>query len=154
MTKLILGFSGVGKSTICNSDTTLNCSDSDSSKFGWVSENGRLVRNPNFAEEYVTYLKKQLLDDGIDIVFASTHPEVIKELQRQNIDHLIVTPSRSAKGEYIKRWKSRGSDEEFVKRMSENFEKFVEDVFNSGSNILVLQGKQTMEDALRILGES
>lgn len=151
MAKLILGFSGVGKSTVCNSNIDSKCSDSDSSKFSWVIENGERIRNPKFVEEYVNHLKKELLNN--DIVFASTHPQIIKELQQQGIEHLIVTPFHSAKDEYIKRWSNRGSDEKFIELMSTNFHKFVDDVLNSGSNILVLRDKQTMRDALRLLNK-
>lgn len=151
MVKLILGFSGVGKSTIYNSDIGLKCSDSDSSEFSWVVKNGERVRNPRFVEEYVHHLEKQLLVN--DIVFGSTHPQIIKELQKRNIEHIIVTPTHSAKKEYVKRWENRGSDEKFIDLMTLNFTNFVDDILNSESNILILKDYQTMEDALKILGK-
>lgn len=149
---LILGFSGIGKTTATKQlkKQGLKVSDSDSSKFSWLTTSNKVVRNPNFIKDYTQHLQKQLMNN--DYVFASTHPEIIKEIQRLKLNHIIITPYYSAKQEYEKRWINRGSSVEFVQSMTTNFDKFVKDILESGSNILILQDKQYLSDVLDLLG--
>ena len=127
--------------------------DSDSSQFSWITrkiteeelnalqerwesvprmlpfprykyENDtRIVRNPNFIPEYIAHIKE--CREKYDIVFVSSHLEVRKALEDNNIPFATIYPiynSDSVKNEWIGRMFSRGSSIEFIKDQADHWD--------------------------------
>lgn len=122
MSKVVAGFPGTGKSYLTRNGEYNTC-DSDSSKFSWIVKDGVKVRNPLFVLEYIQHIKDMLKVH--DIVFVSTHKEVLDALEANRLHHVIVYPDVSLKSEYMERYRRRGNDETFLELMEKNFENFV-----------------------------
>lgn len=105
--------------------------DSDSSEFSWIKdENGNNTkeRNPEFPNNYIQHIKDNL--DKQDIIFVSSHEVVRKALEENNIEYHIFYPDKSMKEEWIKRFKERGNDENFINFISNNWDNFIDDIEN------------------------
>lgn len=124
LTTVIAGFPGVGKSFLFNNDKNLIISDSDSSLFSWIVENGEKKRNPNFPDNYIEHIEARM--DIMDYIFVSTHDVVRKALQDNNIQYTLVYPDRSLKNEYLERYKNRGNDGNFIKLFENKWDEFIE----------------------------
>lgn len=128
MVSVILGFPGVGKTTFTKTfgDTDPTVYDSDSSHF---------PKN-NFPKNYVDYIEEliarskeeQELDPRTTFIFCSTHYEVRLELDRRNISYFVVYPDISCKEEYLQRYRDRGSSENFIELLSDNWEQWITDL--------------------------
>lgn len=135
-TRVIAGFPGVGKSFFrasTGSDKTLRISDSDSSQFHWINENGERKENPNFINDYLEHIKSLLMK--VDIIFVSTHEKVLLALQENGIDFTIVYPDRSLKEEYIRRYRRRKSPDSFINLLENKFDEWVDVIEEKYYNI-------------------
>lgn len=108
--------------------------DSDSSLYSWTDveepDGGySMVRNPSFPWNYINNAQ-ELLADGWNIIFLSTHREVLEELERRGLDYVVVYPCRELRKVWLKRaleCKYNGFDPEMV--FSEDiFDKFINDI--------------------------
>jgi len=109
----VSAFPGVGKTTyhINNPNTTL---DSDSSGFSWiVNEGGEKVRNSEFPQNYINHIKENI--GKYKYIFVSSHKEVRDALLDDCIFFYLVYPGSDRKEEFIKRYRDRGNDENFIK---------------------------------------
>ena len=123
---IIAGFPGVGKSHF-KGETHLKASDSDSSQFSWViNEAGEKVRNPDFPKSYLDHIEEAVKTH--DVVFVSTHPQVLKGLVERKLFHTIVYPDRTLKETYLCRYALRGSPSEFVSLMDSKWDEFITDI--------------------------
>ena len=103
--------------------------DSDSSQFSWVKdENGNNtdVRNPEFPRNYIQHIKDNL--ETKDVIFVSSHDNVRKALEENNIDYYLVYPDKSLLNEWIYRMKNRGNNEKFISFITSNWNKFIDDI--------------------------
>lgn len=126
-TKIISAFPGTGKSFYHSKhkDTTL---DSDSSNFSWkILENGDRVRNPEFPKNYVRHIKENI--GKYEFIFVSSHKEVRDALLDECIFFYLVYPDESRKDEFIERYKMRGSSDEFVKLVYDNWDDWMREVW-------------------------
>lgn len=128
--RVICAFPGLGKSTFTkkyNGENGLVILDSDSSDFSWVWNLNHTrksnVRNLDFPNNYIRHIKDNL--DSADIIFVSTHKEVVDALLKTDIEFEIVLPSGNRKEELLKLCKNRGSDNEFINKMDENWDKWL-----------------------------
>ena len=127
-TKIISAFPGSGK-TFFHKKNTKNVLDSDSSNFSWVKDengNNTKIRNPNFPENYVKYIKENV--GKYDYILVSSHKEVRDELVRHNMFFYLVYPSENRKSEFLQLYKNRGNDENFIKIVENNWEKWIQDI--------------------------
>lgn len=92
--------------------------DSDSSKFSWVDGEEK-KRNPDFPKNYIEHILKNI--DTADIILVSTHDEVRKELEDNDIKYTLVYPDISLKDEYVERYKERGNDTSFINFIESNW---------------------------------
>ena len=102
--------------------------DSDSSNFSWIydeSSNKTDLRNPDFPDNYIQYIKKHL--DKEDIIFVSSHESVREALHKNKIPFAIAVPSSDMKEEWLKRMKERGNDETFIQLQDEHWDEWVND---------------------------
>lgn len=131
-TRVICGFPGVGK-TYCfnNNKSDLLIIDSDSSLFSWEYDkdgNKTDVRNKDFPQNYINHIKNNI--GKVDIIFVSTHNEVIKALNDNKIKHTIVYPNlmTTYKYHWINKYIERGSDKAFINLMVDKFYTFILDI--------------------------
>lgn len=104
--------------------------DSDSSKFSWIYKDGIKTnqRNPNFIEDYVNHIKKNI--GKVDIIFVSSHKEVRQALRDSNIKYFMIYPMLDMKEIIINRMIQRGNDEKFIEFQKEHFEEFIKEIIN------------------------
>lgn len=125
-TIIISAFPGVGKTHYHKlyPDTTL---DSDSSDFSWIYVDGLKVRNPNFIEDYMNHIKSNI--GKYEIIFVSSHKEVRQALIDNCLFFVALLPALSNKEFFLKRYKDRGSDENFIKLISDNWFEWISDFY-------------------------
>lgn len=130
-TKVYAGFPGVGKSNFFkNNQAMLKISDSDSSLFSWVYNEDKVrTRNPEFPANYIAHIKS-LISKDYDVVFVSTHSEVIEALIESGIQFEVVYPNRDLKEEYLRRYRERGSDEAFINLLDSKWDMFIDSLEN------------------------
>lgn len=132
MTIIIAGFPGVGKThaTQVLREKGFTVSDSDSSLFSWVEVDGEKERNPNFVKDYLAHIEEKT-NEGYDIIFVSTHEQILHELRQQKDlrgKFYIVVPSKQLRDTYVLRYMKRGSDTDFIELMMKNFNTFVDSI--------------------------
>jgi hypothetical protein len=105
--------------------------DSDSSLFSWIydSEGNKTdVRNPEFPNNYIKYIKEHLASE--DIIFVSSHKMVRDALAEADIPYATVFPKDTL--ENMKEWKSRfidrGNTQSFVAFQMEHWSEFLTDM--------------------------
>jgi hypothetical protein len=137
-TFVISAFPGCGKS-YCDKkyQDRFSILDSDSSEFSWIKDNegkNTKERNPDFPNNYIDHIKSNL--GKVDIIFVSSHEIVRKALKDNNINVIIVYPDKDMKEEWIRRFIQRGNDEKFIKFISDNWVKFIDDIENEDYGFL------------------
>lgn len=132
-TKIISAFPGCGK-TYCfknKQDCFKRILDSDSSHFSWIKDengNNTKVRNPEFPDNYIKYIKDNI--GKAEIIFVSSHEIVRKALEENNIEYTLIYPSIEQKEEWIRRFKNRNDNKQFIDFISNNWEKFINEMDN------------------------
>ena len=126
-TKIISAFPGCGK-TYFSENTKLKVLDSDSSRFSWVhfTSSKTKIRNPNFPTNYINHIKQNI--GCVDIILVSSHSVVRNALIENNIDFTLIYPDQNIKEEYLDRFKKRGSDEQFINMLDNNWYSFLLDM--------------------------
>lgn len=141
---IISGYPGVGKTTFKNRYgeilktrriSNFKISDSDSSHFSWTTDaDGNKIRNPEFPGNYIQHIKD--LMNEYQIILVSTHKQVRDAMDEAGIDYYIVYPGKDfPKKEYMKRFRERGSSEDFIKVQDENWDKWIDDLNNDQVHI-------------------
>lgn len=137
-TFVISAFPACGKSYCFNNhQDKFSMLDSDSSEFSWVKDidgKNTTERNPNFPQNYIEHIKANI--GKVDVIFVSSHEVVRKALAENNIKTLIVYPNKNLKDEWIRRFKERGNNEGFIKFISDNWDKFIDDIENEDYKFL------------------
>jgi hypothetical protein len=136
---VISGFPGIGKSVMTKKFGE-SVSDSDSSLFSWSSPG---VRNPDFPANYIKHIKDVIKTK--EYVLVSSHKVARDQMIAEHIPFVLVYPDVSLKEEYLARYSKRGNTPDFIKMMTENFEKFVSECAATNSEYvthLVLQEGQ------------
>lgn len=148
--KIILGFPGIGKTTLFNNEHKLKFLDSDSTNFSWENKE-KTVRHSNWPQNYIDHILEE--QDEVDAIFVSSHDVVRDALTKAGINYFLVYPSLEMKDEYIQRYRNRGSNEKFVRLLEQNYEKWVQELMNQqGCTHIVLQPGQYLSDVMnRIL---
>lgn len=127
-TKIISAFPACGKTYMFN-NSELSIIDSDSSEFSWLKDkngNNTKERNPNFPNNYIEHIKKNLGE--VDIIFISSHEVVRKAMVDNDINYTLIYPSIELNEEWIKRFVDRGNDDSFIMFISNNWETFINDI--------------------------
>jgi len=83
------------------------------------------------------------------LVFVSSHKVVRDALVEADIPFALVFPERGLKGEYLKRFRARGSDSNFVKLLDDNWDNFIDELENqAGCTPIRLKAGQFLKDVL------
>lgn len=128
-TIIISAFPGCGKSeaTAMHKTSGEIWLDSDSSKFHWIyNQDGSKLPNPQFPQNYLKHI--QNFSGYADVIFVSTHKEILELLCDNNIPFVLVRPYRVIKDAYIRRYKERGNDDSFINLMNTKWDQFMDDM--------------------------
>ena len=130
-TVVVSAFPACGKSYVFENQSKispeLTCLDSDSSEFSWIKdENGNNTkeRNPAFPDNYIQHIKENI--GKVDIIFVSSHKDVVNALEDNEITWVKVVPDRICKEEWIGRFWLRGNDDNFISFISNNWDDFTD----------------------------
>lgn len=141
-TKVMSGFPGVGKSHLFReqSISDLSILDSDSSNFSWVLlEDGTPTkeRHPEFPDNYVEHINSYL--GKCDILCVSSH-KVVRDALKDKLGNKFVVayPDKSLKEDYLLRYKKRGSSDQFIDMIANNWNAFIDEIEND-SDLLKLK---------------
>ena len=156
-TIIVSAFPACGKSYVFeNQDkllTNFSCLDSDSSEFSWVKDsegNNTKERNPDFPNNYIQHIKDNI--GMVDIIFVSSHSEVVNTLEDNELSWVKVVPSQECKAEWIGRFWLRGNDDGFICFIRDNWESFTDTGCDHGYEFMtgsvILQPTQYIEDSL------
>lgn len=126
MTKIIAAFPGLGKTWFKNNRKDISSLDSDSSEFSWVTIDGNKIRNQDFVKDYLNHIKSNI--NKYDLIFISTHKEILHALIESKIYFTLFKPYESHKVSYLNRYKSRNSTPEFIDLMDKNWEFYMQDL--------------------------
>lgn len=140
-TLVISAFPGCGK-TYCykNYQDKLSILDSDSSNFSWIKDgdgNNTKERNPEFPTNYIQHIKENI--GKVDIIFVSSHKEVRQSLIKNDIDTILIYPHKSLKDEWIRRFRERGNDANFITFISNNWDIFIDEMDDEDSDFIRLK---------------
>ena len=58
-------------------------------------------------------------------VLCSSHIDLRKELNKNNINYIYVKPEDDLKEEYIERYKKRGNDKKFISQLEKNWDEYM-----------------------------
>lgn len=131
-TKIISAFPGCGKTYCFNhmqNQIEGGILDSDSSDFSWIKdENGNNTkeRNPDFPNNYINHIKENM--GKVGVIFVSSHDVVRKALEENNIQYAIIFPDKQLKDMWMERFRQRGNDDKFIKFISDNWDKFLDEI--------------------------
>ena len=133
-TLVISAFPACGKSWCFNNlNNKYNMADSDSSNFSWlknVDKQGNIVkiRNPDFPNNYIEYIKSLIGEK--DIVFVSSHKEVRDALKENKIPYVLVYPENTSDNKclWTQRMIARGSPNNLINLVVDNWNNFIEEM--------------------------
>jgi len=100
----------------------------------------------NFPENILEDIKVNYFNK--DAILISTNPIVLKKLIGI-VPIVIVYPGKSLKNEYIKRFKERNSSKDFIKMLSKNWNKWLDEIKQiEGCYHIKLKQSQYISDVL------
>lgn len=143
--KIISCYSEVGKSYVGNLYPQFY-TDCESSPFNYVDKSTNTeihkgtdrVQNPNFLQEYLSYVDSVLKIGNVALI--SLHTEVVRELAKTH-KILMVLPSKDNKAEYLERYKRRGNNPTFIKDLDECFVQYIDialEAFENNENVTIV----------------
>lgn len=132
--KVIAGFCGVGKTTICN-DTDI------------VELECYKFRGPDFPTNYVkAIIKARTLGKT---VLISTDREVLLLLRDKGIKVTEVFPSKELKEEYLLRYKDRGSHSDFITTIDMYWDIWIQELMdNTTESSIKLHSGEFLKDVI------
>lgn len=123
-TIIICGFPGIGKSTFFKEfGEKYECYDNDSSNYD----------DKFFPNNYIFDIEENI--GKYDYIFVSTHEDVIDLLCKKGIKHSIFYPSKESREIYIKNYRKRGNNSDFVDNLEMNFFDWINDLDNRYNKI-------------------
>ena len=93
------------------------------------------VRNPNFPNNYMAYIKDTLETGLYDYIFVSSHESVRKALNEAGVDFTIVYPSQDCLAEWVGRCylrKLNGKNGFPIKMLVDNWNDWISGCFEEG----------------------
>jgi len=134
-TTLISAFPGTGKSFFHNKGTS--SIDSDSSTFD----------KSGFPDNYMKHIKRNIGE--VDTILISSHDTVRDALVHNCLYFTLIYPDITLKQEYINRYKERGSNDNFIKLIDENWVKWITELQNQKNcKHIVLKSNQFINDVI------
>lgn len=153
MAKVICAFAGLGKTFL--SKKYNNLIDLDIQKYKYVYNNhlenyenlkgiDYKIKNKNWPNNYIDKLKELINQEKI--IFVPADKDVRDILVKENIDFTFIMPSIESKDILIDRYKKRGNSEKFIKRATNDLEKWSK--INYDYKTIILPKNEFLEDYL------
>jgi len=140
-TRIISAFPGTGKTTFYRKNMG-RAIDSDSISFSGT---------PGFPQNYIDHIKENI--GRYEFILVSTHKDVRDALRENCLFFYLVYPESSARGEYVRRYRDRGSDYLFVDLLESNWDRWIRQCDSEqGCHRIELPGDLYLEDAIDELG--
>lgn len=79
-----------------------------------------------FPGNYIKHIKEVLSKFPNVVIFVSSHDNVREAMAEAKIDYVLAYPERELKGDYLERYKERGSPEAFIKLMDDKWNDFLD----------------------------
>lgn len=95
---------------------------------------------------YIKDIKEKLLE--YDIVLICQHKQLLLELDKQNIQYIIVYPQKDCIDEYMQRYKTRGNSEEYINKKRKSFYTQINYLSQNTKNHWILEKGEYLEDRL------
>lgn len=133
-TIIISAFPGMGKSYTANHLSQYKMFDLESSNYSWIEIDNKKIRNPVFPQNYIKTIKNLIFQNLYQIIFISSHKIVRQQLQKNKIQYYFIYPDISLKEEYIKRFKQRGNNQNFIEQLKKNWELWINQIQNEKSD--------------------
>lgn len=133
-TIILSAFPGMGKSYAVKHSSQYKMLDLESSEYSWIETDEGKVRNPMFPQNYIEVIKKLVYQGSYQVIFISSHKIVRQALQENKIKYYFVYPDISLKEEYIKRFKQRGNNQNFIEQLKKNWELWINQIQNEKSD--------------------
>lgn len=130
-TKLISGFPGVGKSSLCKNYPNLFF-DMVSTPYSKLNDGSN---NPDFPFNYKEAIKRQLMDPTYKYIFISSHKNIRDMLKEDNILYTAIFPEKSLKEYYREIYLKR--KDIFIDMIMQNWESFLDEL-NTEKNKFIL----------------
>ncbi len=102
--------------------------------------------NPLWPQNFMNQLLENL--QKYDVILMPANDEIISYLEESKLDYLLCYPKAECKSIYMKRYWERGSNEEWIRNMEENFEQNVQGFDEHACKKIILEGNETLEDKL------
>ena len=152
-TKIISAFPACGKTYVFENFNDKVILDSDSSKFSWVMVANQKVRNPDFPQNYIRYIKENI--GKADYILVSTHENVRRALEDAEIDFYLVYPDRNLKEEWIGRCFLRGNRENFCWLIADNWDNWIDGLEEDSKKhkFMKLKSGEHLSNVIRFLDE-
>ena len=133
MEEIICGFAGVGKSTLAKNVKGFVDLESTPFKKNW---------------DLYSDVAIHMANNGYKVML-SCHKELRDKLKEKGALYKVYTPTKEEKYSYLQKYKDRGNDEQFLKLFEANFEKFIDEIELTETNIFWLHGR-SLQDVLSI----
>lgn len=113
---IICGFPGTGKSTMARFSR-------------WVD-----LESTPFEHDWWRYAKvaKHMSDNGYTVMI-STHEELLGCFEQMEVPYTVIVPHICDKNIYIERYKKRGNTEQFIRKVSENWDQWIQRIMDHWS---------------------
>lgn len=105
--------------------------DSDSSLYSWIYDsngNRTNIRNPEFPGNYIQHIKDSL--NQADYIFVSSHKSVRDAMKEAGIKYTLIYPARSKRDIWLNRCEERGSSQQFIQTLMDNWDTWIDDCEN------------------------
>lgn len=103
--------------------------------------------NPGWIKNYISKLLEYT--EQYDIVLVPSDREIVEYLQKENFEYFLCYPTAKSKKIYMKRYKNRNTNKEWIEKMNKNFEDDLRYFKSKKTKKIVLSGNETLEDKLK-----
>lgn len=152
---IISGFPGVGKTNLVNKYE--NVIDLDGIYIFDLTEEQKKLDfeklkgidkpfNKNWPFCYLELINTKVLE--YDIVLICQEKELLKELNKQDIDYITVFPKKDCIEDYMKRYRQRGNSEEYINKKRKSFYNQIEFLYKNTKKHWILEEGEFLEDRL------
>lgn len=160
---VIAGMAGVGKTVLAQKYKNIMDLDHLLYKYTYSKEilenkafeqlkgflQGRTL-NPKWPENYISPIFEAL--EQYDIVLVPASREIIEYFEKINFEYFLCYPTEKSKTIYLERYKNRNTNQDWIEKMNQNFEKDVKYFESKKARKIVLSGNETLESKLKELG--
>lgn len=137
----------------------INVLDLESTDFKWIypdeiknmpKEKRKSIKNrtlnPMWPKNYVEEIKKNL--NKYDFILIMSHPPFLDYMDKSSIHYILAYPNLSAKEIYMERYRKRGNNENWLKKINVDFELLINKYEEKEVTKIILNDNEFLEDAL------